>query len=250
LPSARDSVNPVRHVLGTVPVEKDGSAHFVVPAQKEIFFQALDENGMAVQSMRSATYVQAGERLVCQGCHERRHRTPPRPAEVPMALRREPSRLQGDVEGSNPFSYPRLVQPVLDRHCVECHAKEADKAPNLAREPVRRDPFVSPAETAGKKVDRYVGNGRNWYASYFSLAPNYGFHDYGESYRTTPGKFGAHASKLYELLKKGHYDVKLSKEEMHRITLWLDCSSLFYGVFEEETGQAQLRGEIANPTLQ
>ncbi len=228
LPSALDSVNPVRHVLGTVPVEEDGSAHFAVPAQKEIFFQAIDENGLAVQSMRSATYLQAGERLVCQGCHNQRHRTPQMPTDLPLALRREPSRLKPDVEGSNPFSYPQLVQPVLDQHCVECHAKEAETAPNLAREPIQR----------------------NWFASYVSLAPKYGFYNYGDGYRTTPGKFGAHASKLYEILKKGHYEVALSEEEMHRITLWLDCSSLFYGVFEKETGQAQLRGEIAMPTLQ
>ena len=58
----------------------------------------------------------------------------------------------------------------------------------------------------------------------------------------------AYASKLYELLKTGHYDVKLSPEEMHRLTLWLDCSSLFYGVYEKEGGEAQLRGEIARPT--
>ena len=68
--TAGDSVVPVRYVLGTVPVEADGSAHFIVPANKELFFQALDEQGLAVQSMRSATYLQEGERLVCQGCHE------------------------------------------------------------------------------------------------------------------------------------------------------------------------------------
>ena len=75
---AGDSVVPVRHVLGTVPVEPDGSAYFTVPAQKEIFFQALDETGLAVQSMRSGTYVHPGEALTCQGCHEPKHRPPAR----------------------------------------------------------------------------------------------------------------------------------------------------------------------------
>ena len=78
---------------------------------------------------------------------------------APLALRRAPSRLTPDVDGSNPFSYPRLVQPVLDRQCVECHAKNAAKAPNLAREPIQR----------------------NWYASYDNLAPKYGFYDYGSA---------------------------------------------------------------------
>ena len=229
LPSAGDSVVPCRYVLGTVPVEKDGSAHFKVPAQKEIFFQALDEKGLAVQSMRSATYLQAGERLVCQGCHERKNRAPQIPTSIPLALQREPSRLKPDVDGSNPFSYPRLVQPVLDRHCVKCHEeKKADKAPNLAREPIQR----------------------NWYASYVTLVPKFAFNNYGNGLRTIPGQFGAHASKLYEILQKDHYKVKLSEEEMHRITLWLDCTSMFYGVYEKEGGQAQLRGELARPTLE
>ncbi|MCX5670467.1 MAG: NPCBM/NEW2 domain-containing protein [Planctomycetota bacterium] len=224
---AGDSVVPVRHVLGTVPVEEDGSAHFVVPANREMFFQALDSKGLAVQSMRSATYLHEGERLVCAGCHEPRHNTPTRTQVPPLAMRREPSRLAPDVEGANPFSYARLVQPVLDRACVECHAKPESKAPSLAREPIQR----------------------KWYASYNTLV-KYGFTNYGDNLRTTPGKFGAKGSKLYEILTKGHYDVKLSEEDLHRITLWLDCCSMFYGVYEKEGGEAQLRGEIARPTLE
>ncbi|MDP7107810.1 MAG: hypothetical protein QGH41_12065, partial [Roseibacillus sp.] len=86
LPTGRDSVILARYILGTVPVEKDGSAHFVVPAGKELFFQVLDDEGLAVQSMRSSTYVQPGERLVCAGCHEPRHRTPELQFELPLAL--------------------------------------------------------------------------------------------------------------------------------------------------------------------
>jgi len=228
LPSARDSVNPARRVLGTVPVEADGSAHFRVPAGRELFFQALDERGLAVQSMRSATYAQPGERLICQGCHEPRHRAPALPAQFPLALRRKPSAIRPEVEGANPFSYPRLVQPVLNRHCVTCHTENADKAPNLAREPVKR----------------------GWYASYRSLAPAYGFHDYHDGYRTTPGRFGARASKLFQMLEAGHHDVTLPPDDLHRITLWLDCCSMFYGVYEADRGQAQLRGEVTEPTLE
>ncbi len=228
LPSAKDSVNLARYVLGTVPVEKDGSSHFTVPIHKEIFFQALDERGLAVQSMRSSTYLQAGEHLVCAGCHDRRHITPRDTGRVPLALRRSPSRLKPDVEGSNPFSYARLVQPVLDRKCVTCHAEHPDKPINLGREPYQK----------------------KWYASYVNLTKNYGFWNYGDGYRTTPGRFGARASKLLKLLDEGHHDVKLSEEEFHRITLWLDLSSLFYGVYEKEGGEAQLRGEVVRPTLE
>lgn len=226
--SASDSVVPVRHVLGTAPVEADGSAHFVVPANKEIFFQALDARGLAVQSMRSSTYLQKGQQLVCAGCHEPRSHAPQGLTQTPLAMRRPPSRLRPDVDGSNPFSYPRLVQPVLDKQCVQCHAEKSATAPNLAREPLAR----------------------NWYASYNSLAQKFGFHEYDDRYRTTPGHFGARASGLVALLEKGHYDVKLGDEEMHRLTLRLDCMSMFYGVYEKEGGQAQLRGEIVRPTLE
>ncbi|MFH1269071.1 MAG: hypothetical protein ABIK89_25370, partial [Planctomycetota bacterium] len=224
---AGDSIVPVRYVLGTVPVEADGSAHFTVPANREIFFQALDERGLAVQSMRSATYLQKGEHLVCQGCHEPKHRTPLPASGGLLALGRAPSTIRPDVDGTAPFSYPRLVQPVLDRHCVKCHAEHPKKPINLAREPIQN----------------------KWYASYNSLVP-YAFTDYGNNLRTIPGRFGARASKLTTILQEGHYDVKLSEEEIHRLMVWLDCSSMFYGVYEKEGGEAQLRGLVARPTLE
>jgi hypothetical protein len=223
---AGDSVVPARWVLGTVPVEKDGSAHFKVPAYRELFFQALDASGQAVQSMRSATYLRDGEFLTCVGCHEPKSRTAQMPGVVPLALQRPPSVPRPDVDGSNPFSYPRLVQPVLDRKCADCHAKDAPKLP-LGKGPVQN----------------------RWYASYNTLV-KYGFTRYGDGYRTTPGKFGAKASKLLELLDKGHYGVKLTEEEHHRIALWLDSASMFYGVYEKEGGEIQLRGEIPKPTLE
>jgi hypothetical protein len=223
---AEDSVVPVRHVLGTVPVESDGSAHFTVPANRELFFQALDERGLAIQSMRSATYLHEGERLVCAGCHEPKNRVPSQPRFAPIAMGRPPSTLKPDVDGSNPFSYPRLVQGVLDRNCVECHREK--KAINLARDPIEK----------------------KFYASFNSLARKYGFTSYGQDLRTIPGQFGAKASKLYAILEKGHYDVKLSSEDLHRLTLWLDSCSMFYGVYEKELGEAQLRGEIVRPTLE
>ena len=112
------------------------AAHFVVPAGKELFFQALDEQGLAVQSMRSGTHFQPGETRVCMGCHEPKQRAPRiSPVEL-LATRRPPSRLQPDVDGTNPFSYARLVQPVLDQHCVDCHAKNADRL-RLDAEPMQ-----------------------------------------------------------------------------------------------------------------
>ena len=226
--SSGESVNVARYVLGTVPVEEDGSAYFEMPAQIEFQFQAIDENGLAIQSMRSSSYVQPGETLSCTGCHEDTSSVVP--VVQPRAMFRAVSKIKPEtVPGAYPFSYPLLVQPVLDKHCVECHAKPESNTFSLAKEPIGSNKF---------------------YASYNNLARQYGFTSYGEPLRTTPGKFGAHAALLYRILKEGHYDVKLSAEEMHRIVLWLDCLSNFYGVYEKECGEAQLRGELAWPTLE
>jgi cytochrome c553 len=231
-PTSTDSVVLARYVLGTVPIEEDGSVHFEVPPRRELMLQVLDEDGLAVQSMRSSLYLHDGEMISCNGCHEPKTSAPLRTATVPKAFQRSPSQLKPDHPDSNPFSYPRLVQPVLDKNCVACHADEiakgTAKVPNLAKEPIKN----------------------HWYASFNELVPKYGFYSYGEPLRTTPGKFGARASKLYEILTKEHYGVKLSAEELHRITLWLDCVSIFYGVYEKEGGEAQLRGDVVYPTLE
>jgi len=222
-----------RAVLGTVPVEADGSAYFEAPPGKPIYFQALDKTGMAVQSMRSVTYVHPGETLTCQGCHERKHRPPNSPETIPLALSRPPSKIRPDVDGSNPFNYPRLVQPVLDRHCVSCHQQR--KAIDLS------------GQIAG-----------NFTRSYHSLAAKYGFYFHvsngsintgvhGGS-RTIAGKFGARASALLKYMGEDHYGVKLPPEDFHRLTLWLDCNSEFLGAYENVP--AQLAGEIVKPSLE
>ncbi len=221
-----------RAVLGSVPVEADGSVYFEAPPGKAIYFQALDAQGMAVQSMRSATYLHPGEQLTCQGCHERKHRPPRDPAARPLALRRAPSKLRADVDGSNPFSYPRLVQPVLDRRCVDCHQEK-------------------------EALDLSGAIAGNFTQSYNSLAGKYGFYFHvsngsintgvhGGS-RTIAGKFGARAADLLKYMDQRHYGVRLSAEDYHRLTLWLDCNSEFLGSYENVA--AQLRGEVVQPTL-
>jgi len=218
-----------RAVLGTVPVEPDGSAFFELPVGRPVFFQALDERGLAVQSMRSDAYVQPGETLLCQGCHDPRS-TRRSLNRQPLATSRPPSKIQPDVDGSNPFSYPRLVQPVLDRHCVACHAKEP-KAIDL-------------------RAGEWKKNKNYWYTSYLNLEKHaFFFGGVGwETPRTIPGKFGARASRLYALLTKGHYDVKLQPEDLHRLTLWLDCNSDFFGAYENTPAQAE--GQIVRPSIE
>ena len=223
-----------RAVLGTVSVEADGSAHFEAPAGRAMYFQALDERGMAVQSMRSATYLQPGERRACRGCHEPKHQTPAQPEKVPLALRRPPSRISSDVDGANPFNYVRLVQPVLDRNCVECHRQK------------------QAIDLTGVIEGKF-----GWTRSYANLAGKYGFYFHvtngsinggvhGGS-RTIAGRFGARASGLLKYMDERHYGVRLPREDFHRLTLWLDCNSEFYGSYEDT--QAQARGEVVPPSL-
>ena len=221
-----------RAILGTVPVEEDGSAYFNLPVDTPVYFQAIDEKGLAVQSMRSATYVHPGEKLICQGCHDNRHNAPVAANQFPIAFQREPSKITPEVDGTRPFSFPRLVQPVLDAKCVSCHDKNRDKgAPDLGKGDIAK-------------------NENRWYRSYHNLREYTFYFDNAvfTTPRTIPGKFGARASKLYKMLSKGHHDLELSDEEMHRITLWLDSNSDFFGSYENIVAQA--RGEVVTPTLE
>ncbi|MCS7238167.1 MAG: hypothetical protein NZ899_07860, partial [Thermoguttaceae bacterium] len=231
------NASPGKQVLGTVPVEADGSAFFMAPAGIPIAFQALDEKGQAVQIMRSVTYLQPGEVASCIGCHEPRHKAPAI-GSLPLALRRGPSPITPGPKGSRPLSYPLLVQPILDRHCVRCHNDErADGGINLSGRP------------AG-----------HFSVSYLALAPRVrisawdGRPDFTktncEPY-TVPDFFGARGSPLMKLLLSGHGDVTLSTEEIAALATWMDTNALFYGTFDPADQARQLRGEeIAGPAWQ
>jgi hypothetical protein len=230
------NASPGRQVLGTVPVEADGSAYFRAPAGIPLAFQALDQRGQAVQMMRSITYLQPGETAGCIGCHESRASAPPGAA-MPLALRRPPSAIEPGPDGSKPFSYPILVQPVLDKKCVSCHA-------------------------ASKPGGGLVLTGQpqgHYTASYNALAPRVPFSAWqgGDFLRgnsepvTTPGYFGARGSRTMKLLLDGHQGVVLTVEEIQRLATWMDTNALFYGTFDPADQARQQRGQrIAGPAIQ
>lgn len=235
-----------RGSLGIVPVEEDGSAFFTMPTNTNVYFQLLDEKMQAIHSMRSSTYAHSGERLTCLGCHENRSKTPDNKGMTTVkALKRPPSVLTPEPSGSYPLTFPRLVQPVLDKHCVSCHEQEK-KAPRLDKNSY----FVS-VDKDGKEEKqnvphgwsnafntlhkwgwcRHGGNGSHWTANKFNF--------------TIPGDVGAKASKLIPFLEKGHHDVKLAQEDWHRLSLWIDLNTNFYGAYENT--EAQSKGEIVLP---
>jgi len=201
-------------ILGTVPVEADGSAYFSLPSDRFVYFQVLDENGMMIQSMRSGTTIQPGERTGCVGCHESRLNPPVLPpGKQLMALKRQPSQLKGWYGPPREFSYLRDVQPVFNRHCVKCHdyGKEAEEKLNLAGD----RGFIFNVS--------YVNLWRKWHHTIKVVGG-------GPAEIQEARSWGSHASRLTQMFTgtNVHKNVKLSREEFDRIATWLDLNGVYY----------------------
>ncbi len=220
-----------RMLLGTVPLEEDGSAYFRAPAGKPIYFQAVDERGRAVQSMRSITYLQPGERRGCVGCHEAPGSAAAnRPT---LAMRRAASRSQPGPEGSEPLSFPLLVQPVLNQYCVRCHdGQEGSGKSKLA--------------LTGEPVEEFS-------RSYQSLKRYVRWYEWGEAsisqIATYPGRIGADESPLTRILDDANHgdQIGLPDAARRKIYLWLDANVPFYGTYTAEAQLAQREGHAVRP---
>ncbi len=211
-----------KRILGTVPVEADGSAYFEVPADTFVFFQLLDADKMMVQSMRSGTMLQPGENAGCVGCHENRRVTPPLPAKsVPAALLRAPNPMTGWYGKPRLFSFMTEVQPVLDQHCVRCHdyGKKAGQALNLARD--RTMTF----NTAYNELWRRKGLAMS---AKGGLMKTVGA---GPAAIQPPRSWGAHASKLIAMLRAGHQKTQLAGEPLARLVTWVDLNAPYYPTY-------------------
>ena len=222
-----------RMLLGTVPMDADGSAYFRAPARKPLYFQAVDEAGRAVQSMRSVVYLQPGEKRGCVGCHEPQAFSPA--ARRIASPARPPSRIEPGPEGSQPMNYLRLVQPILDRRCVSCH-NDTTPHTKLNLTAAAADPFVK---------------------SYASLRPYVRWHEWGgesiSQIATRPGHLGADESPLTRILADTNHaqTTGLTDAELRAIYLWLDANAPFYGVYLAAEQLAQRKGEaVAPPALQ
>jgi len=114
-------------VHGSATVYEDGSACFIVPARTPVYFQAIDANGHAVQTMRSWSTLQPGEALSCVGCHESKNTAPP-VRSITTAMRVGPKPLTPFYGPARGFSFRREIQPILDKHCIRCHDDRAGVA--------------------------------------------------------------------------------------------------------------------------
>ncbi|MDP6525900.1 MAG: hypothetical protein QGH15_16915 [Kiritimatiellia bacterium] len=212
-----------KRILGTVPVEEDGSAHFECPSDKYVFFQLLDKNGMMVQSMRSGTMIQSGEKQGCIGCHENRVEDVPPMKKQPLALKRKPSKLNGWYGAPRMFSFQKEVQPVFDKHCVKCHDFNKPAGKKLVLAGDRTVAFnASYIDLWSKKIIKCVGA--------------------GPAAIQQAKSWGSHPSKLIQVLRKGHKEgtpghkahkeLKLSREDIDRLITWVDINAPYYPYYE------------------
>jgi len=219
--------DPGKFVLGTAPVEKDGSAYFRVQSGIPVFFQALDSEGLAIHTMRSLTYVQPNQTLSCVGCHESREQTPLIGAR-PIAALREPSRVTPGPTGSWPLRFDKLVQPMLDKLCVECHRPDSDNDKAAA--------FDLTAESAYENLISYGDRDLEKLAF--------------EKDRSEIGQCPARHSKLLALLTKqpGHQGVRLDSDSFNRLVTWMDTYAQRQGSFSPEQEQQlhQLKEKMAS----
>jgi hypothetical protein len=220
--------DPGKCVLGTVPVEADGSAYFRAPAGVILFFQALDEQGMAIQTMRSATHVQPGQTLSCVGCHEPRQQAPP--SKAVLAAQRAPSRIRLGPEGSWPLRFDRLVQPVLNRHCVDCHQ------PGAVNSMAAKLNLTAPTA-----YETLVGFGK---PSLRELVKR----SYAEG-RSHPGASPVRQSALWNCLSAhpAHQGVKLEADSIERLATWMDTYAQQLGSFDldQEKQLLELRARLS-----
>ncbi|MDO5582171.1 MAG: hypothetical protein Q4G69_13670 [Planctomycetia bacterium] len=248
----------VKRILGTVPIEKDGSINFEVPAGEAIFFEMLDEQGRAIHVMRTFTNVMPGERRGCVGCHESQHATQQNiaaaGAQVGDAIRKAPAKLTPPSWGAGEsIGFERFVQkPVLDKYCAKCHQNpehEAYKKLNMVWRPSAHgwwatvhhrpddvSPFNEPYLTMvtgktrwGLAKERDERNVPRNIAGLFIVEAYSGTDP--ENLKTLP-PYSAYSpvSKLVHNAMSGeHNGVKVEGEDLARLIAWVDCNGPYLG---------------------
>ena len=224
----------VRRIMGTVPVEADGSALFRVPANTPISVQPLDSNGQALQLMRSWMTAMPGETQSCVGCHDRQNSTPP--AAKGLALSKAPAEITPWYGPERGFSFVREVQPVLDRFCVGCHDGKTEPG-RTAMLDFRNAPPIH--TQAG---DPTYNNGTQFTPSYLALRSYVRGHTIeSDMHLLTPCEFSADTTELVQLLRAGHHGVKLNSEAWDRLTTWIDLNTPAHGTWTEIVGADKVK---------
>lgn len=212
--------DPGKCVLGTIPVEADGSAYFEAPSNMTLFFQALSEEGVVIQTMRSATYLQPGNVLSCNGCHEERHAAQQPMLKTTLASQRAPSKITPECEGSAPFRFDRLVFPVLKNTCVSCHTGKEKEKFAFSDEP-------------HKAWQQLTKAGKPSVAELVS-------HQYRSMPYSNPGENIATKAALTRHLRELKKEKKISDTDYRRLLLWMDLYGQYLGSFSDEQEKEQI----------
>ncbi|MFH1716987.1 MAG: hypothetical protein ABIF19_06525, partial [Planctomycetota bacterium] len=202
----------LERILGTVPVEPDGSANMEVPALRSLFFVALDKDDNSVKRMHSFLTVMPGETTSCVGCHEQRQKTPvPTTAGTLQALRRRPSSITPIAGIPDVFDYPRDIQPILDKHCLTCH--DYDRRAGGIILTGDHGPIFSHSYYTLTAL-QYVSDGRD------RLVTN-----------LPPRTVGTSASPLMKMLDGSHYNARLTQHEQDMIRYWIESAAPYPGTY-------------------
>ena len=230
-----------KRVLGHVPVEKDGSACFKVPAGAPLYFMAVDRHGRAVQRMRSFTHFMPGEVQGCIGCHESRLHTSPGTGKS-IAFQKPARDLTPPEWGTEGFDYSSVVQPVFDRYCTSCH-NPANPPRGIDLSGAKTDFFnvsydILAREKQGPRGTEFV----NWIPTYNGQEQNI--------LEIAPNAWGSPRSKLAGLILAGHPDsqgkprIQMDEASRRRVFAWIDLNVPYYGTpetaYPEKTGCRQL----------
>lgn len=208
-----------KRILGTIPVEPDGSAYFELPAMRNLFFVALDQDDMSVKRMQSFLTVQPGEARACIGCHEERTERPPAwSLSQTTASKRQPNKITPVPDVPDVMDFPRDIQPILDKHCVSCHGYEA---PVGAKHGPR----------AGKVI--LTGDHGPWFShSYVTLTLHKQFSDArNDNGDRPPRSIGSSASPLMKKLDGQHHKVQLTPHEKMMVRLWIETGAAYPGTY-------------------
>lgn len=213
----------IERVLGTVPVESDGSAYLELPANRPFILVALDKDDLAVKRMQSFVNVQPGETQSCIGCHEQRTLAPPQRADL-KALERPASRIEPFQDIPDVIDFPRDVQPILNKHCVACHDVDAHPAPPSARsrETYRRAGGIL---LTGDRGPMYS---LSYWSLIFSNQVADGKNAYGNR---APRSIGSAASPIMKKIDGSHYGAKLNAKEWRTIWMWVESGATYSGTY-------------------
>jgi formylglycine-generating enzyme required for sulfatase activity len=220
----------IKRILGTVPVEPDGSAVFRVPANTPIAVQPLDEEGKALQLMRSWFTGMPGEVVSCVGCHEGQNSGPP--VKNTLAARKRPAEITPWYGPERGFNFAREVQPVLDRYCVGCHN-------GVSGFDLRGQEKISDYTSLFHHGGVDAGHFSTSYAELHRYVRRPGLES--DYHMLVPMEFHADTTRLVQLLRQGHYGVQLDREAWDRLITWIDLNAPYHGTWTEIAGEARVK---------